>query len=103
MTRQASVHTVIRPIQTRAIHQGNPPPVGRGGPIGVACVGVATTPVIVAAVLTQADPAAIRLPLLLVCSAGYGLALAWAGVRVAAGAAEGRLPELCQVALQSTL
>ena len=38
-----------------------------------------------------------------VCSAAYGLALAWAGVRIAARAAEGRLPELCQIAVRTKL
>jgi hypothetical protein len=36
-------------------------------------------------------------------AAAYGLALAWAGVRIGARAAEGRLPELCQVAIRSQL
>jgi hypothetical protein len=38
---------------------------------------------------------------LTVCAAAYGLALAWAGVRIAANAAEGKMPELCQVAMAS--
>jgi ABC-2 type transport system permease protein len=58
-------------------------------------------PVIVAAVLTAGAPLAIRAPVLTVCAAAYGLALAWAGVRIAAGAAEGKMPELCQVAMAS--
>jgi ABC-2 type transport system permease protein len=68
----------------------------------VAGVAVAVTPVIVASAFTSSDQAAVRTPVLLVCSAAYGLALAWAGVRVAAQAAEGRLPELCQIAVSST-
>jgi hypothetical protein len=40
---------------------------------------------------------------LLLCAAAYGLALAWIGVRLAARAAEYRLPELCQIAFQSSL
>ena len=67
------------------------------------CTAVAASPVIVAAVLTSADPAGIRVPLLVLGAAAYGLALAWAGVRIAARAAEGKLPELCQVALRSTV
>jgi hypothetical protein len=59
--------------------------------------------VIVISVVTKSDPAAIRMPLLVVGAAGYGLALAWAGVRIAAVAAEQKLPELCQVALRSKL
>ncbi len=39
--------------------------------------------------------------MLIICSAAYGVALAWAGVQIAARQAEGRLPELCQVAVQS--
>jgi ABC-2 type transport system permease protein len=66
-------------------------------------VGVAVTPVILAAVFTQSAPAAIRLPLLVVGAAAYGLALAWGGVRAAAIAAEPKLPELAQIASQSAL
>jgi ABC-2 type transport system permease protein len=59
------------------------------------------TPVIVAAVLTAGAPLAIRAPLLTIGAAMYGLALAWAGVRIAATTGEGKMPELCQVALAS--
>jgi hypothetical protein len=52
-------------------------------------------------VLTSTGPAAVRIPALAACAAAYGLALAWAGVRIAARAAEGKLPELCQVAIRS--
>jgi ABC-2 type transport system permease protein len=65
--------------------------------------GVAVTPVILAAVYTQSAPAAIRLPVLVLGAAAYGLALAWAGVRGAARTAEQKLPELAQIAIQSTL
>jgi len=58
-------------------------------------------PVIVAAVLTAGAPLAIRAPVLTVCAAAYGLALAWAGVRIAATTGEGKMPDLCQVALAS--
>jgi ABC-2 type transport system permease protein len=64
---------------------------------------VAVTPVILAAVFTQAAPAAIRLPVLVAGAAAYGLALAWGGVRGAAAAAAPKLPELAQVAIQSAL
>jgi len=60
-------------------------------------------PVIVAAVLTVGAPLAIRAPLLTVGAAAYGLALAWAGVRIAAATGEGKMPELCQVALASKI
>jgi ABC-2 type transport system permease protein len=66
-------------------------------------VGLAVTPVILAAVFTQSAPAAIRLPVLVLGAAAYGLALAWGGVRGAAVTAEHKLPELTQVASQSAL
>jgi ABC-2 type transport system permease protein len=69
----------------------------------VAGVAVAVTPVIVAAALTGSAQAAVRIPVLLVCSAAYGLALAWAGVQIAAREAEAKLPELCQMAVRSTV
>jgi ABC-2 type transport system permease protein len=62
---------------------------------------VAVSPVAAAEALTSADPAGVRMPVLLLCAAGYGIALAWAGVRAAARMAEPKLPELCQIALQS--
>ena len=46
---------------------------------------------------------AIRAPVLTVCAAAYGLALAWAGVQIAAREAEAKLPELCQTAIRSTI
>jgi ABC-2 type transport system permease protein len=66
-------------------------------------VGAAVTPVFLVAVLTQSDPAAIKMPLLVLGAAAYGLVLAWGGVRAAAMVAEQKLPELAQVAIQSTL
>jgi ABC-2 type transport system permease protein len=68
----------------------------------MAGVAVAVTPVILVAAFTSTAPAAVRTPALIICSAAYGLALAWAGVQIAARAAEGRLPELCQTAIRST-
>jgi ABC-2 type transport system permease protein len=62
---------------------------------------VLVAPVIVAAALTAGAPLAIRAPVLTVCAAAYGLALAWAGVRIAATTGEAKMPELCQVALAS--
>jgi ABC-2 type transport system permease protein len=73
---------------------------GLGSVFGVA---VATVPVILAVEFTHSVPAAVRLPVLVVCGAGYGLALAWAGARIAARAAEPRLPELFQLAARSKL
>jgi ABC-2 type transport system permease protein len=69
----------------------------------VAGVGVAVTPVLLVAAFTSTAPAAVRTPALIICSAAYGVALAWAGVQIAARAAEGRLPELCQIAVRSTI
>jgi ABC-2 type transport system permease protein len=69
----------------------------------LAGVAVAVTPVILAAAFTSTAPAAVRTPALIVCSAAYGLALAWAGVQIAAREAEARLPELCQIAVRSTV
>jgi ABC-2 type transport system permease protein len=69
----------------------------------LAGVAVAAAPVIVAASLTSTAPAPVRVPVLVVGAAVYGLVLAWAGVRIAARAAEGRLPELCQAAIRTKL
>jgi ABC-2 type transport system permease protein len=66
--------------------------------LGVAAL---ASPVIVAGVLTSGDQAVVRIPVLLVCAAAYGLVLASIGVRIAARAAEDRLPELCQIAMRS--
>ena len=97
------------PVEKRA---GNPAPRPAGGytgyPLGAAlacfgAVGVAVTPVVVAVLSTSSEPAAIRMPLLVLGAAGYGLALAWAGVRIAAATAAPKLPELCQIALRSKL
>jgi ABC-2 type transport system permease protein len=63
---------------------------------------VAISPVAAAEVVTGSGPAAVRVPVLLLCAAGYGIVLAWAGVRIAARVAEDKLPELCQIALHST-
>jgi ABC-2 type transport system permease protein len=69
----------------------------------LAGVAVAVTPVILVAAFTSTAPAAVRTPTLIICSAAYGLALAWAGVQIAAREAEDRLPELCQIAVRSTI
>ncbi len=77
---------------------------GVGAALGtLAAVAVATIPVLVAAVVTNSDPAVVRMPLLVVIAAAYGFGLAWAGVRIAARVAEPKLPELCQVAIRSKL
>jgi ABC-2 type transport system permease protein len=101
--------TLAYPVEKRA---GSPTPRAVGGFTGhtvagtFAClfgVALAVLPVILAAVLTQHDPAAVRMPVIVLCAAGYGLALAWAGVRAAASLAEDKLPELYQIAARSTL
>ncbi len=69
-----------------------------GSLFGVALV---SAPVILAVEFTPSVPAPVRIPVLVLCAAGYGIALAWTGARIAARAAAGRLPELCQVALRS--
>src|SRR5207244_658499 len=55
-------------------------------------------PVIVAAALSAGAPLVIRAPVLTIGAASYGLALAWAGVRIAATTGASKMPELCQVA-----
>jgi ABC-2 type transport system permease protein len=59
--------------------------------------------VILAVEFTHSAPAAVRIPVLILCAVGYGFALAWAGTRIAARAADRRLPELCQIAVRSKL
>ena len=65
--------------------------------------GGAGTLAILAAALTSIAPAVVRTPALIICSAAYGVALAWAGVRIAASIAPARLPEHCQIAVPSTV
>jgi ABC-2 type transport system permease protein len=107
----ANIFTVALPYPM-AKRAGSPMPQSAQGSGGhalasnlgtLACVAVAAVPVIVAGNLTSADPAEVRVPALLVCAAAYGVALAWIGVRIAARAAGGRLPELCQVAIRTKL
>ena len=97
------------PVEKRA---GNPAPRPADGysgypPLGaLACivsVAVAITPVVLVSLFTRSDPAAIRMPLLVLGAAGYGFVLVWAGMRYAAAMAAQKLPELCQVALRSRL
>jgi ABC-2 type transport system permease protein len=71
-----------------------------GSLIGTAAL---VTPVVIAVLMTQSDPAAVQMPVILLCAALYGIALAWLGVRIAARAAEQRLPELGQIAVRSKL
>ena len=97
------------PMQKRA---GSPMPQAAQGYSGyqfgsifgtAACVAIAVIPVIILGNVTSSVSPAVRLPVLFGCAAAYGFGLAWLGVRAAAAAAEGRLPELCQVALRTSL
>ena len=64
---------------------------------------VAVAPVVLAAVFTRNDSNAERMPILLASALVYGLALAALGVRIAAGSAAQKLPELYQIAGRSVL
>ena len=107
----SSVFTVIvpYPVEKRV---GSPTPRPVDGYLGYRLVGtfgslfgtlIAVIPVVVGAVLTRSDPAAVRMPVLVLCAAGYGIALAWIGVRIAARVAEPKLPDLYQIAARSKL
>jgi ABC-2 type transport system permease protein len=107
----ANIFTVFAalPVEKRA---GSPAPRAADGYIGHAYVSTfgsllgvaaAVSPVVLGVVLTRSDTAVARMPVLVLCAAGYGIALAWIGVRIAARAAEQRLPELCQIAVRSKL
>ena len=101
--------TVPYPVEKRV---GSPTPRPVDGYMGYRLAGafgslfgtvVAVIPVVLAAVFTRSDPAVIRMPVLVLCAAGYGIALAWIGVRIAGRAAEPRLPDLYQIAIRSNL
>jgi ABC-2 type transport system permease protein len=107
----SSLYTVALayPAEKRA---GTPLPTAAGGHGGQAFAaamgslfGVAfvSAPVILAVELTSSAPAAVRIPLLVLGAAGYGIVLAWAGARWAAAVAGRRLPELFQIAASSKL
>ena len=97
------------PMQKRA---GNPMPQPAQGYTAHAagvifgtlgCVAVAVIPVIILGNVTSGWSAATRLPVLFGPAAAYGVVLAWLGVRAAAAAAEDKLPELCQIAMRTSL
>jgi len=97
------------PMQRRI---GSPLPNAADGYSGKSIVGslgslfgvvLVSVPLILAVVRTESAPGAVRIPLLLLGGAGYGLVLAWAGARWAAAVAAGKLPELYQLAAQSKL
>jgi ABC-2 type transport system permease protein len=64
---------------------------------------VAAAPVIIVVVATANDAIALRIGVLVPCAAIYGFLLAFAGVRLAARAATGKMPELTQTAVQSAM
>jgi ABC-2 type transport system permease protein len=101
--------TLAYPMQKRA---GSPMPQPIQGYIGYAfvavfgtlvSVAVAVIPVIILANLTSGVSGPVRLPVLFGGAAAYGLGLAWLGVRAAATAAAGKLPDLCQIAMRTSL
>jgi ABC-2 type transport system permease protein len=101
--------TMAYPAERRP---GNPTPRPADGYMGhrisgtfgtIIGTGVALVPVLVAIALTSSDPSAVRLPVLLVGAAAYSLVLASAGVRIAAQAADQKLPELAQIAMRTRL
>ena len=64
---------------------------------------ILVSPVVVGIVLSDHVAALIRMPVLVVAGAAYGLVLATLGVRMAARIAEDRIPELTEIALRSKL
>ena len=60
-------------------------------------------PVIVAIAETGSAADAVRVPALIAGGAVYGALLAWAGIALGAGVADGKLPELFQLAARSKL
>jgi hypothetical protein len=72
-----------------------------GGLLALAGTAVPAAPVIVGAVLAADGPGAVRTGVMLPWAAAYGFALAVVGVRLAAEAAGGTLPEMCRAALRA--
>jgi ABC-2 type transport system permease protein len=101
--------TSAYPVQRRV---GSPVPNAADGYGGQAAAGslsslfgvaLISVPVILALIFTSSVPDAVRIPVLVLGAAAYGGVLAWAGTRLAAIAAAGQLPELCQIAIRSKL
>jgi hypothetical protein len=97
------------PVEKRA---GSPTPRAVGGYTGHALVGtlgaligvaILIIPVVVGVALTGSAAPVIRMPALIVAGAVWGLALSAAGMAIAARTAEGKLPELVQLAARSKL
>jgi ABC-2 type transport system permease protein len=66
-------------------------------------VAVAIVPIILAVILTATAPTGVRMPLLVLCAAVYGLALTCAGVGIASQVAGRKVPELYQIAVRTKL
>jgi ABC-2 type transport system permease protein len=66
-------------------------------------VAIVEVPVIIAIAATGSVGDAIRLPALIGGGAVYGALLAWAGITIGAAIAQGKLPELYQLAAQTKL
>jgi len=101
--------TTAYPVQKRV---GSPVPnaadgygsqAAAGGLGSLFAVLLISVPVILALVFTHGLADVVRIPLLVVCAAAYGLGLAWAGSYLAAVASARRIPELCQDAFRSKL
>jgi hypothetical protein len=97
------------PVEKRA---GSPTPRAVSGYTGQSLIGtlgsligvaILIVPVIAGIALTGSAASAIRMPALVAAGAGWGLALSAAGVGIAAGAAEGKIPELVQLATRSKI
>ncbi len=71
--------------------------------LGLLFVLVAIAPVILVVIISAGAPAAVRMPLLVVCSAGYGLGLMLVGIQIASEMAVQKVPELYQLAVRSQL
>ena len=70
---------------------------------GLIATGILVIPVIVAIEATGSVADAVRIPALIAGGAAYGAVLAWAGIVLGAGIADGKLPELFQIAARSKL
>ena len=74
---------------------------GRFG--GLIATAILVIPVIVAIGESGSVADAVRVPALIVGGAVYGALLAWAGIALGAAIADGKLPELVQLAARSKL
>jgi ABC-2 type transport system permease protein len=70
---------------------------------GLIATAILVIPVIVAIATTGSVADAVRIPALIAGGAVYGALLAWAGIALGAAVADGKLPELFQLAARSKL